>query len=218
MPMLCRMLCSYTLHEYPYLTTLAQLSSSIASSTLQKRMHLGWQISWNLRQMVTVHTQGGFVSSLEQVQCKQSSLKPLGMCCPIDLRMHCKSVQLVHAQPWHNTCTVGQMLAVDMLHLYASCLGTCDQKNARSLDNSKFIWSCNTNCLTRSPARGIFLWMMWSGRYYMLPVIVLCHMLSFNCFSYLYVVFKFLFFFHLCIWFLAIQLSIICISWMFLMI
>lgn len=39
--------------------------------------------------------------------------------------------------------------------------------------------------MARSPAWGIFLWIMWSSRHYILPVIVLCHMLSFNCFLYL---------------------------------
>lgn len=201
----CIFLCAYVLQNIlllhtswiSLLTTLAELSSSISSSTFQKRMSLGWQMSRNLRQMVTVHIQGSFVSSLEQVQENQSSLKPLGMCCPTELCMHCKSGQPVHAQLLHNTCTICQMLAVDIPHLYASCLGTFDQKNARPLANSKFIWSWNINCLARSPAQGIFLWLMWSGRHYMFPVIVLCHMLSFNCFSYLDVVF---FFFHLYIW------------------
>lgn len=215
--MLWRMLCFYTLHEYLYLTALAQLSSSVASSTFQKRMSLGWQMSRNPRQMITAHTQGSFVSSLEQVQHKQSALKPLGKCCSIDLHVHCKSGQPVHAQPLHNTRTMCRVLAVDILHLYASCLGTFDQKNARPLANSKFIWSWNINCLARSPAQGIFLWMMWSGRHYMIPVIVLYHMLSFNCFSYLDVAFILFFGFHLYSWFLAIWLSIIYISWTILM-
>lgn len=94
----------------------------------------------------------------------------------------------------HNMCTTCQMLAVDIPHLYASCLGTFDQKNVRVLANSKFIWSWNINRLARSPARNICLWMMWSGRHYMLPVIVLCHTLSFSWFSYLDAVFILFFF------------------------
>lgn len=107
--------------------------------------------------MVTVHTQSSFVSSLEQIQNNQSALKPPGTCCPIDLHMHYKSEQPVHAQSLHNTCIMCQKLAVDILHLHASCLGTFDQKNMRPLANSKFIWSWNISCLARSPTQGIFL-------------------------------------------------------------
>lgn len=119
----------------------------------------------------------------------------MGMFFLIDLHMHCKSGQSVDVPPLYSTWTVCQMLAVDTVNLHASCLGTFDQKEILGPSPTANLSGLGTSAVWHEAILGgIFLWVMWSGRHYMLPVITLCHMLSFNCFSYLNVVFTVFFF------------------------
>lgn len=139
----------------------------------------------------------------------------MGMFFLIDLHMHCKSGQSVDVPPLYSTWTVCQMLAVDTVNLHASCLGTFDQKEILGPSPTANLSGLGTSAVWHEAILGgIFLWVMWSGRHYMLPVITLCHMLSFNCFSYLNVVFTVFFFSFICIVYsIYTSPSYICHEW-----
>lgn len=116
--MLWRMLSSYTLLGNSYLTTWAQLSSSVDFSTFQKGMSLGWQVSQNPRQMATIHTQGSFVSSLEQVQHNWNPLKQLA--CAFWLTCTCSAN--LDSQWMHHHCTAHERCVRCLLLTHWICM------------------------------------------------------------------------------------------------